>query len=145
MKRFDKLLEQEVTSYRGEHSELISEAPALYRLMTRLLDDSALPGHLSPLVIAAIAYFILPEDVIPEDKFGPLGFIDDIFLCAFVADKVRKQVGSDDILIRNWDDKTPVVPLIEKILEQEKELIGDKKQQILDCIGYEELGTASGS
>jgi uncharacterized membrane protein YkvA (DUF1232 family) len=144
MKRFDKLLEQEVSSYRGEHSELIGEAPSLYRLMTRLLDDPALPSHLSPLVIAAIAYFILPEDVIPEDKFGPLGFIDDIFLCAFVADKVRKQVGTDDILIRNWEDKTPVVPLIDQILEQEEELIGDKKQQILDCIGYDELGTASG-
>lgn len=141
MKRFDKLLEQEVSGYKGKQSDLISKAPALYRLMTRLLDDPALPGCLSPLVIASIAYFILPEDVIPEEKYGPLGFVDDIFLCAFVADKVRKEAGTDDILIRNWDDKTPVVPLIERILESEEELIGDNKQIIMDYIGYEQLET----
>jgi uncharacterized membrane protein YkvA (DUF1232 family) len=143
MKRFDKLLEQEVSGYKGKHSEIIIKAPALYKLMTRLLDDPALPGHLSPLVIASIAYFILPEDVIPEEKYGPLGFVDDIFLCAFVADKVRKEAGTDDILIRNWDDKTPVVPLIQQILEHEEELIGDKKQVIMDYIGYEQLGTTA--
>ena len=36
--------------------------------MIRLLDDPNLPKHLSALVIAAIAYFIIPEDkdAIPE-------------------------------------------------------------------------------
>src|SRR5512137_3114703 len=116
MKRFDKLLEEEVSSYKGKYKELITQAPALYRLMTNLLDDKALPSHLSQLVIAAIAYFILPGDVIPEDKYGPLGFVDDIFLCAFVADQVRKEASSDDILIRNWDGKTPIIPLIKEIL-----------------------------
>jgi uncharacterized membrane protein YkvA (DUF1232 family) len=143
MKRFDILLEQEVLDYIGKNSEIISQAPAFYRLMTRMLGDRELPGNMSQLVIAAIAYFILPDDAIPEDKVGPLGFLDDIFLCAFAADKVRKDVGSDDILIRNWDGSTPVVPLIENILESEKELIGDKKQTIMDYIGYEYLGTPS--
>jgi uncharacterized membrane protein YkvA (DUF1232 family) len=139
MKRFDKVLEQEVSGYNGKHSDIISKAPAFFRMMTSLMDDPGLTGQLSPLVIAAIAYFILPEDVIPEEKFGPLGFIDDIFLCAFVADRVRKATGSEDILNRNWDDQTPVVPLIEQILDGELELIGDKKQVILDYIGFEQF------
>jgi uncharacterized membrane protein YkvA (DUF1232 family) len=141
MKRFDKLLEEDVSSYKGKHKELIAQAPALYRLMTQLLDDKALPSHLSQLVIAAIAYFILPGDVIPEDKYGPLGFVDDIFLCAFVADQVRKETSSDDILIRNWDGKTPIIPLIKEILGSEEELIGDKKQTIKEYIGYEQPGS----
>jgi inosine/xanthosine triphosphate pyrophosphatase family protein len=33
---------------------------------------------MSPLVIAAIAYFILPEDIISEEKYGPAGY-DPIF------------------------------------------------------------------
>lgn len=139
MKRFDKVLEQEISGYKGLHSELISKAPALFRLMTRLMDDPGLTDRLSPLVIAAIAYFILPEDVIPEEEFGPLGFVDDIFLCAFVADQIRKETGTDDILNRNWDDKDPVIPIIQQILDKENELIGDKKQVILDYIGYEQL------
>ncbi len=140
MKRFDVLLEEDVSKYKGELSDLISNAPALYRLMTRLLDDPALPKEMSQLVIAAIAYFILPEDVIPEDKYGPRGYVDDLFLCAFVADQVMRQTGSDDILARNWDGNMPVAPLINDILRREKELLGDKKDKIMDYIGYEELG-----
>jgi uncharacterized membrane protein YkvA (DUF1232 family) len=143
MKRFDKLLEEETSSYQGKHQELISQAPALYRLMTRLLDDKALPDHLSQLVIAAIAYFILPEDVVPEDKYGPLGFLDDIFLCAFVADQVRKEAATDDILTRNWDGITPIVTLVREIFSKENLLIGDKRKQILDYIGYEQLGSVA--
>ncbi|HSD56722.1 MAG TPA: DUF1232 domain-containing protein [Methanotrichaceae archaeon] len=141
MKRFDALLEEDISGYKGELSDLISNAPALYRLMTRLLDDPALPKEMSQLVIAAIAYFILPEDVIPEDKYGPRGYVDDLFLCAFVADQVMRETGSEEILTRNWDGKVSIVPLIKNILEREKELLGDKKENIMQYIGYEQLGT----
>ena len=137
MKRFDSMLEDAVSGYEGKFSEIIYEAPAFYRLMVRLLDDPNLPRPPSQLVIAAIAYFILPSDAIPEDKYGPIGYIDDIFLCAFVADRVMKETGSEDILNRNWDGKMPVVPLVKKILDREKELIGDKKDLIMKYI-YEE-------
>jgi uncharacterized membrane protein YkvA (DUF1232 family) len=141
MKRFDKLLEEEVSSYQGENQELIKQAPALYRLMTRLLDDKDLPSHQSQLVIAAIAYFILPGDVVPEDKYGPMGFVDDIFLCAFVADQIRKETASDEILVRNWDGKKSIISIMDEILSGEDKLIGDKKGTILEYIGYEQLGS----
>lgn len=139
MKRFDALLEKDVNDYQGDFAHLISQAPALYRLMTRLLDDHALPHSMSPLVIAAIAYFILPGDIIPEDRFGPIGYVDDIYLCAFVADQVARSAGSDDILIRNWDGTSPVRSLIQEILSREEELLGDKKGRIMEYIGYNQL------
>ncbi len=137
MKRFDSMLEEAVSGYEGKFSEIVCEAPAFYRLMVRLLDDSHLPKQPSQLIIAAIAYFILPSDAIPEDKYGPIGYIDDVFLCAFVADRVMTEAGSVDILKRNWDGKMPIVPLVKEILDREKELIGDKKDLILKYI-YEE-------
>jgi uncharacterized membrane protein YkvA (DUF1232 family) len=139
LKRFDLMLEEDVSSYEGEFGELIREAPALYRLMIRLVGDSDLPEKLSPLVIAAVAYFIAPVDVIPEEKFGPVGYVDDVYLCAFVADQVMKAAGKEDILKRNWDGKRPVVPLVNEILNQEKKLIGDKKDHIMEFIGYDQL------
>jgi uncharacterized membrane protein YkvA (DUF1232 family) len=142
LKRFDALLEKDIADYHGEFAQLIRQAPALYRMMTKLLDDSDLPSSMSPLIIAAIAYFILPGDVIPEDKFGPTGYVDDIYLCAFVADQVMKATGSEDILIRNWDGKEPVVALIKEILDREQELVGDKKGSIMEYIGYDQLGTS---
>lgn len=143
MKRFDAMLEKDISGYEGKFSKLIAEAPALYRMMTRLLDDRALPRSMSPLVIAAIAYFILPEDIIPEEKFGPAGYVDDIYLCAFVANEVMKESASPEILSRNWDGKAPVVELIGEILDRESELIGDKKEHIMQYIGYDQLGMAA--
>ena len=142
MKRFDAILENDISGYDGEFSHLIHQAPALYKMMTRLLDDRALPRSMSPLVIAAIAYFILPEDIIPEEKYGPIGYVDDIYLCAFVANEVAKESASPDILARNWEGKVPITTLVKEILDCEKELIGDKKDIIMQYIGYDQLGMA---
>jgi uncharacterized membrane protein YkvA (DUF1232 family) len=139
LKRFDMMLENDISGYEGEFSELIHQAPALYRMMTKLLDDSVLPRSISPLVIAAIAYFILPEDIIPEDKYGPVGYVDDIYLCAFVANEVAKASGSPEILGRNWDGKASIVDLVKEILDRENELIGNKKERIMQYIGLDQL------
>jgi len=142
LKRFDAILEKDISGYEGEFSQLIHQAPALYRMMTKLLDDRALPRSMSPLVIAAIAYFILPGDIIPEEKYGPAGYVDDIYLCAFIANEVTKESASPDILARNWDGNVPVATLVKEILDREKELIGDKKDRIMQYIGYDQLGMA---
>jgi uncharacterized membrane protein YkvA (DUF1232 family) len=139
MKTFDRLLEEDIAAYEGRHDDLIYQAPALYRLLVNLLDDPALPGRLRPLVLAAVAYFILPADVIPESIHGPYGYVDDIFLAAFVADQVLREMGSEEILTSNWDGEAPIVPLVRDILEQEADLIGDQRERILRYIGYEHL------
>lgn len=138
MKDFDQLLQEAIGEYEGRHDDLIYQAPALYRLLTHVLDDPGLPGHLRPLVLAAIAYFILPADIIPEDLEGPYGYMDDIWLCAFVADRIRQELG-DEILTGNWDGEAPLLPLIQDILGQEDTLIGEKKELVLRYIGYEHL------
>jgi uncharacterized membrane protein YkvA (DUF1232 family) len=139
MKNFDQLLEEDIRAYEGRHDDLIYQAPALYRLLVRLLDDPMLPNRLRPLLLGAIAYFILPADIIPEDIHGPYGYVDDIFLCAFVAGRIRQEMGSDEILLENWDGEAPLTPLIEDILANEAALIGKKKDLILGYVGYEYL------
>jgi uncharacterized membrane protein YkvA (DUF1232 family) len=140
VKTFDVLLQEDIQTYEGRHDDLIYQAPALYRLLTHLLDDPALPGRLRGLVLAAIAYFILPADIIPEDVHGPYGYVDDIFLTAFVADVVRREIRSDNILVVNWDGEALILPLITDILAEEKNLIGDERERILSYIGYAQLG-----
>ncbi len=136
MKSFDQLLQKDIANYEGRHDDLIYQAPALYRLLTHLLDDPRLPIKMRPLVLAAIAYFILPVDIIPEDLEGPYGYVDDIWLCAFVAHQVQQEVGTDDILVSSWDGEGMIIPLIEEIISAGPRLIGDKESLILDYIGY---------
>jgi uncharacterized membrane protein YkvA (DUF1232 family) len=138
MKSFDQLLEEDIAVYEGRHDDLLYQAPAFYRLLVNLLDDPMLHGRLRPLVLATVAYFILPADVFPEDLHGPYGYVDDIFLCAFVVDHIRKELG-EDILVENWDGESPLNQLIADVLSQQEDLIGEELNKILSYIGFSEL------
>jgi uncharacterized membrane protein YkvA (DUF1232 family) len=139
MKRFDQLLQADIAKYEGRHDDIIYQAPALYRLLCNLLDDKRLPGRLRPLISSTIAYFILPADIIPESIYGPYGLVDDIWLCAWTLDKVRKETESDDLLCENWDGEAPLLQLLYDTLLQEKDLIGDNKKKILAYTGCDRL------
>ncbi len=139
MKEFDHILEEVVTDYEGRHDHLVRQAPAFYRLLVHMLDDPNLPGKLRPVVIAGIGYFILPADIVPEDLEGAGGLVDDVFLCAFLANAIRRETKSEALLVDNWDGTTPVLPLIQEILAKEESLIGDKRDLLLWYIGYEYL------
>lgn len=136
---FEQLLREDIASYKGRHNDLICQAPEIYHMFNNILEDPNLPGRYRPLVIAAIAYFIIPTDIMPEDLEGPYGYIDDIFFSAYVANHLRDVLGDDEIFEENWEGKQPIIPLLERILAQEKELIGEKLELILWYIGYEYL------
>jgi uncharacterized membrane protein YkvA (DUF1232 family) len=134
MKHFDDLLTEDIEQYEGRHDDLIYQAPAFYRLLVNTLDDPRLPRRLRGIILAAIAYFVLPVDVIPEEIEGPYGYIDDIFFCAWVGKKLAEKLGTD-FLIENWDGESPVMPLIEDILSREPELLGNRFHEILTYVG----------
>ena len=138
MKDFDQLLQEAIGEYEGRYDDLIFQAPALYRLLTHLLDDPRLPAWLRPMVLGAIAYFILPVDIISESLEGPFGYMDDIWLCAFIANHIRQKLG-EDILVANWDGEAPLLQLIKDILTQGESFLGEKKALILQYISYERL------
>lgn len=138
MRDIDQLIKDDVSGYDGPHAEFVRQVPAVYRLMVNILEDPNLPGRLRPMVIATIAYFVLPSEIISEYLRGPAGYLDDLFLCAYVADHLKLELGSD-ILQNNWDGDTPVLPLIESILTQEEVLIGDHRELVMWYSGLEFL------
>jgi uncharacterized membrane protein YkvA (DUF1232 family) len=139
MKNFYELLKEKISGYEGRHDDLIYLAPEFYGLLTKLLDDARLPDQLRPLVSCAIAYFILPADIISEDIYGPYGYIDDIFLSALAANAVMASIGSADILVDNWEGEAEIIPLIKEILSQERDLIGDQRNKIIKYTGCDQF------
>jgi len=85
------------------------------------------------------AYFIIPADVISEEIHGPYGYIDDIYFCAFIANEIRKRAKDPTIIEENWEGEGDILELIEEVLGQEKELIEDNKELILNYTGCSEL------
>jgi uncharacterized membrane protein YkvA (DUF1232 family) len=142
MKSFSELLEEDVANYNGRHENLVSQAPAFFELMQNLLDDPELPGRLRSMVLAALGYFVIPGDIISEELHGPAGYIDDIYVCCLVAEHIRRDLKSDELLSRNWQGSTPLQLFIQEFVNKEKDLLGDKKGQILDFLGIEVLKKA---
>ena len=59
------------------------------------------------LIVAALGYQLLPEDVLPRDKFGLLGLLDNGITLAFAYKRVKSSVTPEieqqvNNVLRNW-------------------------------------------
>lgn len=125
--------------------------PAVKKKLTPAQKE-AIAYHEGPLLIIAgpgsgktevisqrAAYLITPADVISEDIHGPYGYTDDIYFCTFIANEIRKRAKDPAIIEENWEGEGDIWELIEEVLRQEKELIEDNKELILNYTGCSEL------
>ena len=81
-------------------AEYIMFAPDLFHLLCKLSLDKDVPVKEKAKLVAAIAYFVSPIDLIPEMITGPVGYIDDI--------AINRKVGSD-FLMHIHNDRGRVV------------------------------------
>jgi len=58
--------------------------PDVFMLLVRLALDKEVPGSARAMIGGALAYFILPVDLLPEALAGAGGFVDDLVLAAAV-------------------------------------------------------------
>lgn len=70
------------------------------------------------LIVAALGYQLLPEDAMPRDKFGLLGFLDNGITLAFAYNRVKSSVTPEieqhvRSVLRNWfgEDMQPAQQL----------------------------------
>jgi uncharacterized membrane protein YkvA (DUF1232 family) len=72
----------------GRATAALLLAPDLFILLVRLFLDPRVPGATRSLVGGALAYFLLPADLLPEVFLGVGGFLDDVVLAAAVVSHV---------------------------------------------------------
>jgi uncharacterized membrane protein YkvA (DUF1232 family) len=81
--------------------KLLRELPNFLKLLVRLLRDPRV-GKLDRMIFSsAIAYVLLPMDLLP-DFFGYLGLTDDLFLIGLALNRLFGRAGPD-ILLEHWD------------------------------------------
>ena len=104
-------------------SEYLMFAPDLFHLMVKLSIDKRVPIKEKAKLAVAIAYFVSPIEILPEALVGPMGFLDDIALAAYVLNSVIK--NSDPELLRHyWAGDGDVLDVIKKILDVADKMIG---------------------
>ena len=72
----------------GRYSEIAVEAlilvPDVFILLVRLALDPEVPKQARALIAGALAYFVLPVDLLPEAFLGAGGFLEDLVLASSV-------------------------------------------------------------
>jgi uncharacterized membrane protein YkvA (DUF1232 family) len=109
----------------SKYLEYILLAPDLFILLVRLVADGRVPTKLRTILVAAIAYFIVPVDAMPEALLGPAGFIDDVVFAALGILTVLKL--TDEAIVRqHWSGEGDVVELVSKVADAGEVLLGSR-------------------
>jgi uncharacterized membrane protein YkvA (DUF1232 family) len=138
MKDFYQVLKENIGDYSGRLDDIVYLAPDFFQLMTRLLDDPRVPRSMRPYLNAAIAYFVVPFDPIPEEAHGPYGYIDDVYVCALTAKKIIDELGDGSVLEENWEGEESIAKTLEDVLATDIDELKEKEEEILRYLGLEE-------
>lgn len=130
---YDTLIEN-LEGYEGEYAYFINCGPNLFNLLCDLLSQKEISRELRLEISAAIAYYVAPDDIIPEEIYGPYGYIDDIFVSVYVLRKVAREFGYD-FLQNLWKHETDVKEVMDDCYDNSLELLEDKVHAVLSYVG----------
>lgn len=133
-KDFYDVLTENLESYQGEYASFIDHGPLLFKLLTEVLNEKSITRDLRLDISAAIAYYVVPMDVIPEQIYGPYGYIDDIYVTVYVIKKVADVMGYK-FLANLWEGKGELQSVVDECHDKALEVLEDKKDEILVYVG----------
>jgi uncharacterized membrane protein YkvA (DUF1232 family) len=96
-------------------AEYLLFAPDLFHLLWKLSVDPEVPAADKAKLAGVIAYFVSPIDLMPEALLGPIGFLDDIALAAYVLNGMLNHTDPE-VLRRHWAGDTDVLEVVKRIL-----------------------------
>ncbi len=111
------------TGKTNKYVEILMFGPDLFHLLCKLTVDAAVSVTDKAKLGAAIAYFISPVDFVPEAILGPVGYVDDIALAAFVLNGIVNN-ASPEIVKKHWAGEEDVLNVIKRILEVADKMVG---------------------
>ena len=134
-KEFYDALKENLSGYDGEYASFIDYGPALYKLLSNLLMfyGKYLSNEDKLKISAAIAYYVVPLDVIPEQIYGPYGYVDDIFISVYVLKIIIDKYGIE-ISQKLWDEEEDLEEVIKECYDKSIIVLEDT-DKILEYVG----------
>ena len=66
---------------------------------------------------------LFPLDLIPEAIAGPIGYLDDISIAAYVLNSIVNNT-SPEVVRKHWAGEKDVLDVIQQILKKADEMVG---------------------
>ena len=106
-----------------KYAEYLMLAPDLFHLMCKLSIDPQVETKDKAKLAGAIAYFVSPLDLVPEAIVGPIGYVDDIALAAFVLNNIINNTDPS-VVEKHWAGEADLLDSIKNILKVADDMIG---------------------
>ena len=134
-KDFYCTLIENLENYDGEYASFIDCGPNLFKLLCDILEEEIIDQESRLEISAAIAYYVVPMDVIPEQIYGPYGYIDDIFISVYVLNNLAEKYGYD-LLQKVWQKPGNIKDVMDDCYEKSFEGLEDEQiDAILTYVG----------
>lgn len=137
-KEFSDVLIDYLKNYDKEYDEFINNAPALYLLLIDILNEKKIDPVIRLKISAALAYFVAPYDIIPEKIYGPMGFVDDIYITVLVLKNIKNELGMG-YLESLWKGNGDLTEVIEECYENSIDILGEEVNKIIKYVGLDYL------
>jgi uncharacterized membrane protein YkvA (DUF1232 family) len=106
-----------------QYGDILLLAPDLFHLLVKLSLDKRIPTEKKIKFVGAIAYFISPIDLLPEAFLGPIGYMDDIAIAAYVLNDFINNNGTD-IIYEHWAGDSDLLAAIQNVLTVANKYLG---------------------
>ncbi len=134
-KDFYDVLIENLSNYEGVYASFIDYGPKLFRLLCDLFEEESITEDDRLKLSAAISYFIIPTDIIPEQVHGPYGYIDDIFIIVYVLRKIADAYGYD-LLQKTYMGFENIQEVMDECFENSLDVLSEKQiNSILSYVG----------
>jgi len=107
----------------GKAADMLLLAPDIFHLLVKLSLDPEVPASKKLKLAGAITYFISPVDLLPEIFMGPLGYLDDIALAAYVMNDIINNVDPS-LVKKHWSGERDILDLVKTILINADNMLG---------------------
>ncbi len=115
-----KKVKEKLSKFAGKYGEegakILLAAPDLVVLLWRLIKDDRVPAEKKVFLVAALTYWILPYDLIPEGLLGVIGYADDIYITLYVLNDLINNVD-EEVIRENWPGDEDVIKFIKESLK----------------------------
>ncbi|MCB9753297.1 MAG: DUF1232 domain-containing protein [Myxococcales bacterium] len=127
-------LREFVDGYAGTCARSILRAGDVFAFYSRLFSDERLDREARGLACAALAYFVVPRDLLPEEELGPYGLIDDLFVAAHVF-RLLRRVAPPDALADAWIEPDSLDDVMTTIYAETRAALGRRARKALRMAG----------
>jgi uncharacterized membrane protein YkvA (DUF1232 family) len=107
----------------GKTAGFLLLVPDVFILLWRLTTDARVNGKDKVLLGSAVAYYVMPFDLIPEAIMGPVGYLDDLVFGVYVLNKILGSVDAS-VLREHWSGSEDVLDSIQNVLNAAESLVG---------------------